>query len=125
MWNAPRAWISAPLRTRAALITRQPVRRAASAQNDGPSSPWSWSIVSPTSSAVRATSSSVGLTNTPTTSTRRLTAAAIPAAAPGGQRRAEPGQKISPIAQAPSSAARSASSTVVMPQNLTSVTFTS
>ena len=55
------AWTSAPLRTRAALITLQPVRRAASAQNAGPSSPCSWSIVSPTASATAATSSSVGV----------------------------------------------------------------
>ena len=74
--TAASAWMSAPLRTRAALITWQPVRRAASAQNDG-------SLV-----AVQlehrqrrprrrraATSSSVGLTNTPTTSTRRSSAA--------------------------------------------------
>ena len=33
-------------RTRAAFITRQPVRRAASRQYAGPSSPWSWSSVS-------------------------------------------------------------------------------
>ena len=51
---------------------------------------------------MRATSSSVGLTNTPTTSRRRRSVAAISAATPGGQRRTERGQKLSPIAQAPS-----------------------
>src|SRR5437764_5725904 len=113
--------MSAPLRTRAALITLQPVRRAASAQKAGPSSPWSWSIVSSTASAVCASSSSVGFTNTPATSTRRLTAAAISAAAAGSHRRGEAGQKIRPIAHAPSLTARSASISVVMPQNLTLV----
>ena len=41
--SAPR--MSAPLRTRNALITLAPVRRATSRQNCGPSSPWSWTIV--------------------------------------------------------------------------------
>ena len=75
-------------------------------------------MVRPTASAVRATSSSVGLTNTPTTSTRRLTAAAISAASSSVQRRGEPGQKISPIAQAPADTAWSASSRRVRPQIL-------
>ncbi len=50
---------------------------------------------------LRPGSPGVGLTNTPATSTRRLSAAAISAAAPGSQRRGECGQKIMPIAQAP------------------------
>ena len=53
MRNASAAWMSAVLRTRIALITLQPVRRAASRQNAGPSSPWSWIIVSCSSSAAR------------------------------------------------------------------------
>ena len=86
----PQRLESASLRTCAALITRQPVRRAASAQNAGPSSPCSWSIVRPSASAVCATSSSVGLTNTPTSSARRLSAAAISAPSSGRTRRGEP-----------------------------------
>ena len=85
MRNASAAWTSAALRTRSALITLQPVRRAASRQKSGPSSPWSWSIASDSSSAARAISSRVALTNTPTTLTSRLTAALISSAAPGSQ----------------------------------------
>ena len=65
MWKALSAWMSARLRTRAALITRQPVRRAASAQNAGPSSPWSWSRLSPISSAARVTSLERGVDEHP------------------------------------------------------------
>ena len=74
----------------------------------------------PIASAACATSSSVGLTNTPTSSTRRRSARAI--AGRDGRRRSargEPGQRIKPIAQAPSSTASSASSRRVMPQILT------
>src|SRR5947199_385633 len=42
-----------------AFITRQPVRRAPSRQYAGPSSPCSWTMVSPPSSACPATSSRV------------------------------------------------------------------
>ena len=110
--------MSAPLCTRAALITLQPVRRATSEQNAGPSSPCSWTIVKPTASAVPATSSSVGFTNTPTTSTRRLSAAPIGAASSSSQYRAERGQKFSPTAHAPTPQARTASSSDVTPQIL-------
>ena len=68
---------------------------------------------------MRATSSSVGLTNTPTISTRRLSAAAISAASCSSQRRGERGQKISPIAHAPAcDAPAAASGSDVSPQNL-------
>src|SRR5450755_697531 len=110
--------MSAPLRTRAALITLAPVRRATSAQKTGPSSPCSWISVSPAASAVSATSGRVGFTNTPATSTRRLSVAPISAATSSLQRRGECDQKIRPTAQAPSVAACWASCTVVMPQNL-------
>ena len=45
--------MSAALATWIALITLTPVRRAVSAQNDGPSSPLSCTIVSPASSTAR------------------------------------------------------------------------
>src|SRR5579875_1152507 len=112
------AWTSARERTRAALMTRQPVRRAASVQKTGPSSPWNWSIVSPTSSATRTTWSSVGLTNTPTIWTWRRWTAAISTASPSRQRRRDPGHWMRPSAHAPAATAASASSRRVMPQNL-------
>ena len=78
--------------SRTALITFAPVRRPASAQNAGPSSPCSWTWVRWSASAACATSSSVALTNTPTSSTRRRSAAAMPAAdgGVGRARRARP-----------------------------------
>src|SRR4051794_37895195 len=110
--------MSAPPRTRAAFITLAPVRRATSAQNDGPSSPWSWTIVSPSPSATAATSSSGALTNTPQISTWRRRAPAMRSASGSGQRRGEPLNRMSPSAQAPASTARWASSRPVIPQNL-------
>src|SRR5438270_6941050 len=74
--------------------------------------------VRPTASAVLTTWSSVGLTNTPTISTRRLSAAAISVATAGSQRRSDRGQKFNPIAQAPAATADWASARVVIPQNL-------
>ena len=91
VWKDASAWTSAPLRTRAALITLAPVRRAASPAYAGPSSPWSWSIVRAAWSAISATSSSGAFTNTPTISARRRSAPAISAAASGSQRRADSG----------------------------------
>ena len=61
-------------------MTFAPVRRAASVRTTDPSSPCSWRWVSPIASAAWATSSSVGFTNTPASSTRRRTRRAIPAA---------------------------------------------
>ena len=58
--KASAAWTSAALETWIALITLTPVRRATSAQNEGPSSPFSCTIVSPASSTALATSSSSG-----------------------------------------------------------------
>ena len=84
---ASAAWMSAALATWIALITLTPVRRAVSAQNEGPSSPLSWTIVSPASSTAAATSSSSGLTKTPTTSHLRLNAAEIATASAGSQKR--------------------------------------
>ena len=100
--SARRRGCRRPSRRRSALMTRAPVRSATAVQNDGPSSPCSCTCVSPTPSASWTTSSSVGLTNTPTGSTRRRSARAIPAAIAGSQRRLEPGQKLKPIAHAPS-----------------------
>src|ERR1700754_190341 len=110
--------MSANPRTRAALTTFAPVRRATSAQKDGPSSPWSWIIVRPTPSAVPVTSSSGALTNTPQISAWRRSVAAIRSAVGSGQRRGEPGNRITPRAHAPASTACLASSRLVMPQNL-------
>src|SRR3954452_14969827 len=77
-------------------------------------------MVSPTRSAMRATSSSVELTNTPHTSTSaRLKAAAMRSASAGLTRRGVPFQKIMLSAQAPSSWASWASSRRVRPQTLT------
>src|SRR4051812_21588766 len=99
-------------------MTFAPVRRATSAQYAGPSSPWSWTIVSPTPSAMPVTSSSGALTNTPQTSACRRSVAAMRSAAGNVQRRGEPSNMISPSAQAPASTARLASSRPVIPQNL-------
>src|SRR3954464_14741437 len=110
--------MSAPPRTRAALITLAPVRRATSEQYAGPSSPWSCTIVSPTPSAMPVTSSSGAFTNTPQTSTWRRSVAAMRSASGSAQRRAEPGNRMTPSAHAPASTARLASSRPVMPQNL-------
>src|SRR5262245_10413945 len=104
---------------RSALITRAPVRSVTAVQNAGPSSPCSWTYVRPTLPAIRTTSSSVGFTNTPTGSTLRRSARAMPAATASSQRRLEPGQKLNPIAHTSSEAACSASSGRVMPQIFT------
>ncbi len=85
MRNASAARTSAVLRTRIALITLHPVRRATSRQNAAPSPPCSCTMVSDSFSAAAATSSRVGFTNTPTTSSRRLSAAEISTAASGSQ----------------------------------------
>ncbi len=119
VWKRSASRMSAPEPMRSALITRAPVRWKTAAQNDGPSSPCSCTYVRPTPSAIRSTSSSVGFTNTPTGSTWRRSARAMPAATASSQRRLEPGQKLKPIAHAPSDAACSASSCRVMPQIFT------
>ena len=111
MRKASAAWMSAVLRTRSALITLQPVRRAASWQNDGPSSPCSWSIVSCSSSTAVASSGRVGLTNTPTISAWRRSSELISSAVAGSQRRGLCGEWLRPIAQAPRRTASRASST--------------
>src|SRR4051812_12212694 len=110
--------MSAPPRTRAALITLAPVRRATSEQYAGPSSPWSCTIVSPTPSATPVTSSSGALTNTPHTSTCRRSVDVMRSASGSAHRRGEPGNRITPSAHAPASTARLASSRLVIPQNL-------
>src|SRR5919204_4399981 len=107
--------------TRTAFITLQPVRRAASRQNAGPSSPCSWRMLREQRSASSATSSSVAFTNTPTISSARRSSAPISSPTAGSQRRGLPSQKISPIPHAPSSAATRASSRLVVPQLLTRV----
>src|SRR3954451_11851925 len=110
--------MSAPVRTRAAFITFAPVRRATSAQYAGPSSPCSCTIVRPMPSATPVTSSSGALTNTPQISACRRHDAAMRSASGKAQRRGEPGNRISPSAQAPASTARFASSRPGIPQNL-------
>ena len=111
--------------TRTALITFAPVRRAASAQNAGPSSPCSWRCESRSSSAARATS----LERRVDEHADQLDAAAqgrgdAGGDVPGRPRAASCGQRMKPSAQAPSSTASSASSRRVMPQILTRVTPT-
>src|SRR3954469_14847132 len=108
----------APVRTRAAFITVAPVRRATSAQYAGPSSPCSCTIVKPMPSATPVTSSSGALTNTPQISACRRSDAAMRSASGSAQRRGEPGNRMTPSAQAPASTARLASSRRVIPQNL-------
>jgi hypothetical protein len=71
------------------------------------------------------TSSSVGFTNTPTSSTRRRMVRAIPAAIAGSAMRLDCGQRMKPMAHAPSDAASSASSGRVMPQIFTRGTCSS
>src|SRR5262245_35875554 len=117
--NASAALTSAALVTRIALITVAPVRRPASRQNDGPSSPWNWSRVRFSRSAASITSSSLELTNTPAISQRRFSTAPISSATSGRTWRGLSGWWISPIAQAPWSAACSASARLVMPHTLT------
>src|SRR5919198_3824811 len=107
--------------TATAFITLQPVRRAASRQNAGPSSPCSWRMPREQRSASSATSSSVAFTNTPTISSARRSSAPISSPTSGSQRRGLPFQKIKPIAHAPSSAARRASARLVVPQLFTRV----
>src|SRR4051794_9222566 len=65
-----------------------------------------------------ATSSSGALTKTPQISAWRRSVAAIRSASGSAQRRGEPGNRITPSAQAPASTACLASSRPVMPQNL-------
>ncbi len=77
MWKRSRSWSAPGPPIGAALITRAPVRRATSAQKDGPSSPWSWTRVRPRRSLSRPTSSSDALTKTPASSVRRRRAAVI------------------------------------------------
>jgi hypothetical protein len=72
------------------LITRVPVRRAASAQNAGPSSPLNCSMLSPTLSLWATTCSSGALTKTPHSSALRRSTAAIRSASAGAQRRGLP-----------------------------------
>jgi hypothetical protein len=117
--------MSPAVATCAALITLQPVRRATSVQNAGPSSPCSCRWLKPICSASVTISSSAGLTYTPTQATRRRRAPTISAAVAASHARGERGQRISPIAQAPCSTASSASSGIVMPQILARVTLTS
>ena len=64
-WNRSRSRTSPGPDTCAALITRAPVRRAASPQNDGPSSPCSCNRLSPTAWLVSTICSSGAFTNTP------------------------------------------------------------
>ena len=129
MWKSvrqrSRSRMSPSVATRAALMILQPVRRAASVQNEGPSSPCSCRCEKPILSASSASSSSVALTNTPTHATRRRSSLTIAAAVSASQARGEPSQRIRPIAQAPSPAASSASSWRVMPQIFARVTRTS
>jgi hypothetical protein len=122
VWKASSAATSAPERTAAAFMTLAPVRRATSEQKAGPSSPCSWTMVSPSASASSVTWASGALTKTPATSARRRSARAIRSASDGSQRRGEPGQRITPTAHAPAATASSASSSDVMPQILTRVT---
>ena len=73
-----------------------------------------------TRSLIWSTCSSVGFTNTPTRLTCDVAGLlAMRSASAGRQCRGEPGQKISPTAQAPSSTASSASARLVTPQILT------
>ena len=121
MRNASAPLTSAALRTRKAFITLAPVRRAASVQNDGPSSPWSWRMLRCSRSAASITSSSGALTKTPAISVLRRSAAPICSATSGSTKRGLGSWWMSPIAQAPSDTACSASSRFVMPQILTFV----
>jgi tryptophan synthase alpha chain len=119
VWKRSASRMSAAEATRSALMTRAPVRWATAVQNDGPSSPCSCTCVRPMPSTACATSSRPALTNTPTSCTRRRSARAMPAATAGSHARAEPGQRMKPIAHASSDAASSASSTRVMPHTFT------
>src|SRR3954454_20898956 len=76
-------------------------------------------MVSEQASAISATSPSSRFTNTPATSAWRLNSAPMSAAVCRSTLRGLGSWKISPIAQAPSSTASSASSRRVIPQILT------
>src|SRR4051794_38269845 len=69
-------------------------------------------------SATPVTSSSGALTKTPQTSTCRRRVATMRSASGSAHRRGEPGNRMTPSAQAPASTARLASSRLVIPQNL-------
>ena len=113
--------------TRAALITLQPVRRAASVQNAGPSSPCSCSMASGRSASAvgrdlverRVDEHADELDAAPQRGRRSRPPSA------GSHARGERGHRIIPIAQAPSATASSASSRFVMPQIFARVTRTS
>ena len=99
-----------------------PVRRATSAQNDGPSSPWSWTIVSCPRSAASATSSRGALTNTPDDLAAALQRRADLRRDLGG--RSGAGSRAGGSARPPrrrAATAASASSRLVMPQTLTCI----
>ena len=103
-WKRSRSRTSPGPETCAALITRAPLRRVASAQNDGPSSPCSCSMLSPSSSLVRTTSSSGALTNTPHSSTLRRSTAAIRCASANEQAAGCPRRRSSPAPRHPARA---------------------
>src|SRR4051794_39721424 len=116
--KGPRPLTSPRSRTRTALMTFAPVRRATSLQNAGPSSPWSCTIVSPRTSAISTTRARRSLTNTPVSSTLRRIARAMRPASSSEHLRAESGHRIIPSAQAPASTQSSASWREVIPQCL-------
>src|ERR1044072_7873228 len=78
-------------------------------------------MVNPSSSTALATSSSSGLTKTPTTSHLRRKAAAIRTASAASTARGLSAKWIKPIAQAPSRTASAASSKLVIPQIFTRI----
>src|SRR6202167_257842 len=82
VWKRAASWMSAMPDTCSALTIRAPVRRAASPQKEGPSSPCSCSSVKPSCSLMSTISSICALTNTPHSSTlrRRLVAMRCPSA---------------------------------------------
>ena len=122
MRKASAAWTSAALETWIALITLTPVRRATSAQNEGPSSPFSCTIVSPAFSTAFANILQLGIDEHPDdlaltpkrspdlSRVRRLdSAAGFPRSGSTRQPRR------------PSSTASAASSRLVIPQILTRI----
>src|SRR5690625_4166658 len=101
-----------------ALITGFDKKRAKSAD----SSPCSWIKSSPTSATIASIFSRVSFTNTPTFFNEGDSCRPISAAFPGVIRR-ELSAKTNPIILAPARSTAKATSTDVMPQILTSITY--
>ena len=109
--------MSAGERTRKALITLQPVRRETSAQKDGPSSPWSWTIVRRSPRPTSTISSRWRVDEDADELERRFIAAPISRGHVGIDAPGALGAVVEADRPGAAETAASASSSLVMPQN--------